>query len=197
MVNRISDHTTTTATATAVTAAASSTKHSSVESLLCRELNIRFIDARAIVTEAKLNLDIHGYVSTANQTVFNKLVEESIKVYNEKCTTKEKHHMKKLKVTLDTVIKRSSTNSSVARSASMSTTSDDELICSLDYDDDEPTVSTSSGVTDDDGSSSLWSMGSKRSRNSKSNKHKHCIKKDKKKGWQLFGSVVLATNKQK
>ena len=33
----------------------------SVESLLTRELNLRFIDARMLVTEARITLGIEGY----------------------------------------------------------------------------------------------------------------------------------------
>lgn len=52
-----------------------------VESILSRELGLRFIDARYISNEAKVSLGIHGY-PTSDQ--FHALREEAIRLYNEK-----------------------------------------------------------------------------------------------------------------
>jgi hypothetical protein len=52
-----------------------------VESLLTRELEIRFIDARNIVTEAKVSLGIHGYPSK-RQAI--EVREESIKIFRQR-----------------------------------------------------------------------------------------------------------------
>ena len=53
----------------------------SVESTLTRELNIRFIDARAIATEAKLNLGIDGYVS--NEQMQLAVVNEATRIFEQ------------------------------------------------------------------------------------------------------------------
>ena len=53
----------------------------SVESILTRELDLRFIDARNIVAEARLSLGIHGYPS--KQEVFQ-LREEAIRIFHAK-----------------------------------------------------------------------------------------------------------------
>ena len=53
----------------------------SVESTLTRELNIRFIDARAIATEAKLNLGIDGYVSDHHMQLA--VVNEATRIFQE------------------------------------------------------------------------------------------------------------------
>jgi hypothetical protein len=52
-----------------------------VESLLTRELEIRFIDARSIVTEAKVSLGIHGYPSKDQES---KVREEAIKIFRQR-----------------------------------------------------------------------------------------------------------------
>jgi hypothetical protein len=51
-----------------------------VESTLCRVLNIRFIDARGLVTEAKLNMGILGY---HDETLEESLVAEATRLYEE------------------------------------------------------------------------------------------------------------------
>lgn len=51
-----------------------------VEAILTRRLGITFIDARAIATEAKLALQIHGYPTDAEKEM---LVEEALKIYEQ------------------------------------------------------------------------------------------------------------------
>ena len=53
----------------------------SVESTLTRELDIRFIDARVLTTEAKLNLGIEGYPSL-EQT--SELIAEATRIFEER-----------------------------------------------------------------------------------------------------------------
>lgn len=55
-----------------------------IESFLTRELDIRFIDARNIATQAKLNLGIQGYPSK-DQAV--ELRRESMSIFEEKSQT--------------------------------------------------------------------------------------------------------------
>ena len=50
----------------------------SVESKLSRELGIRFIDARSIVTEAKLNVGIEGYYSDDQEML---ILQESLNIF--------------------------------------------------------------------------------------------------------------------
>lgn len=53
----------------------------SVESILTRELAVRFIDARNIVTEAKVNLGIMGYPTQQEQ---EEIRAESLRLFHEK-----------------------------------------------------------------------------------------------------------------
>jgi hypothetical protein len=52
-----------------------------VESILTRELDICFIDARHMVTEAKIILGIHGYPSKDQE---RELREEAIKIFGQR-----------------------------------------------------------------------------------------------------------------
>jgi hypothetical protein len=52
----------------------------SIESLLTRELDIRFIDARFIVTEAKLNLGMQGYTHPGQR---QDLHREALRIFEE------------------------------------------------------------------------------------------------------------------
>ncbi len=52
-----------------------------VESFLTRELDIRFIDARNIVTEAKITLGVNGYPSKDQE---RQLREEAIKIFQQR-----------------------------------------------------------------------------------------------------------------
>jgi hypothetical protein len=49
-----------------------------IEATLTRELNIRFIDARALATEAKLNLGVQGYPS---QQQDEELIGEAMSIF--------------------------------------------------------------------------------------------------------------------
>ena len=53
----------------------------SVESILTRQLNIRFIDARALCTEAKLSLGVEGYHSEDQE---GPLINEAIRLFTER-----------------------------------------------------------------------------------------------------------------
>ena len=88
-------------------------KKMSVESIITRELDIRFIDARAIATEAKLNLGIDGYVS--NQDQRDAVVNEAMKIFQQRPQS-QKATMKVLNSRLN-AIKNSSDHSSVCGSS--------------------------------------------------------------------------------
>ena len=49
-----------------------------IEAILTRKLNIRFIDARAFVTEAKLNLGVEGYPASSQEEL---LIAEAINIF--------------------------------------------------------------------------------------------------------------------
>ena len=70
-----------------------------VEAYLTRQLNIRFIDARTLCTEAKVSLGVEGY-PTDDQEVM--LIQEAIQIFarrpNETKTT-----MRRLKSNLDAI----------------------------------------------------------------------------------------------
>ena len=70
-----------------------------VEAYLTRQLNIRFIDARTLCTEAKVSLGVEGY-PTDDQEVM--LIQEAIQIFarrpNETKTT-----MRRLKLNLDAI----------------------------------------------------------------------------------------------
>ena len=85
----------------------------SVESIITRELDIRFIDTRAIATEAKLNLGIDGYVS--NQDQRDAVVNEAMKIFQQRPQS-QKTTMKVLNSRLN-AIKNSSDHSSVCGSS--------------------------------------------------------------------------------
>ena len=89
----------------------------SVESIITRELDIRFIDARSLTTEAKLNLGIEGYV--ANDEQRDALVAEATRIFQEERPTGQKAAMKVLNSRLN-AIKSSSDHSSAFSCASSS-----------------------------------------------------------------------------
>ena len=64
-----------------------------VESSVSRELEIRFIDAKAIVTDAKLNLGIEGYPSERQARY---LQTEAIRIFVEEKSETERLHMRLL-----------------------------------------------------------------------------------------------------
>ena len=68
-----------------------------IEAALTRTLEIRFIDARAIANEAKLNLGISGYPSRDQQAM---LVEEAIRIF-EQWPDQLKEDMRRLRDHLD------------------------------------------------------------------------------------------------
>ena len=72
----------------------------SVESTLTRELEIRFIDARAITTEAKLNLGITGY---ASEEQLQGIQVESIRIFVQERSEKERRAMRLLNSKLNNV----------------------------------------------------------------------------------------------
>eukprot|EP00934_Nitzschia_sp_Nitz4_P001130 Nitzschia sp. Nitz4//scaffold137_size62074//35538//35897//NITZ4_006419-RA/size62074-processed-gene-0.91-mRNA-1//-1//CDS//3329535712//1130//frame0 len=71
---------------------------STVESFLTRELDVRFIDARHITSEAKLSLGIHGY-PTQEQMEFIK--EEAVRIFNS-LPASDQYALRKLNYDLET-----------------------------------------------------------------------------------------------
>ena len=61
-----------------------------VESKISRALDIRFIDARAIATEAKLSLGIEGYHESSRD---DDIIQAAMKMYNENYTQDHKNRM--------------------------------------------------------------------------------------------------------
>ena len=72
----------------------------SVESIISNQLNIRFIDAHIIATEAKLNLGFHGYTDD-----YETILQEAIRIIQDECTTSDKIAMKVLHDNLRTILK--------------------------------------------------------------------------------------------
>ena len=68
-----------------------------IEATLTRTLDIRFIDARAIANEAKLNLGISGYPSQQEEAM---LVDEAIRIFDQSPTAM-KSSMRRLRDHLD------------------------------------------------------------------------------------------------
>jgi hypothetical protein len=91
-----------------------------VESLLTRELEIRFIDARAIVTEAKLKLGIDGYHREDQEEL---LVGEAMAIFNSRPLEVQGAMRKLFKGDLDAVRIPSG---SISRSVSDTTTASEE-----------------------------------------------------------------------
>ena len=56
----------------------------SIESSLMRGLEIRFIDAKLMVTEAKLSLGISGYTSEDNIDQQERIIDEAIRIFHTK-----------------------------------------------------------------------------------------------------------------
>ena len=71
----------------------------SVESLLTRELNLRFIDARTIAAEARVALEIDGYPNTDRA---NEIRVEAIRIFQNKAEL-EKEAMRRMNCELDAV----------------------------------------------------------------------------------------------
>jgi hypothetical protein len=70
-----------------------------VESFLTRELQVRFIDARNLATEAKLNLGVFGYPSHEQQEA---IIEEALKVFQQR-PNEVQAGMRRLSSSLDAV----------------------------------------------------------------------------------------------
>ena len=78
----------------------------SIESKLTRELEIRFIDARSIATEAKLNLGVDGYASLPDQ--IDAIQQEAMRIFNQEKTERERMSMRILNSRLNTIKSASS-----------------------------------------------------------------------------------------
>jgi hypothetical protein len=81
-----------------------------VESILTRELDIRFIDARHIATEAEISLGIHGYPSKDQE---RELREEAIKIFGQR-PQETQNTMRRLSADLE-AIKTPATDSQCSR----------------------------------------------------------------------------------
>ena len=98
-----------------------------VESYLTRKFDIRFIDARCIANEAKVNLAIDGYPTKEQQMLIRR---EACKIFCDRSDI-SKDTMRRLSATLDEVIKinpgsSSSSYSSDTASTSMESSSGDD-----------------------------------------------------------------------
>lgn len=96
----------------------------SAESYLSRELDIRFIDARVLVNEAKLNLNIHGYMDKEQQILIQR---EAIRLFKLR-GRKEALYMRRANWELDSVkIPNGSMSLSDWQDSSKPTSPNDEL----------------------------------------------------------------------
>lgn len=71
----------------------------SVESFLTRELDLRFIDARNLATEARLSLGIQGY---PDRDQVSELRREAIRIYQSK-TYVERRSLQQLNMDLESI----------------------------------------------------------------------------------------------
>ena len=94
----------------------------SIEQLLTRELDIRFIDARELVNEAKLSLGIVGYPSKEQ---LQRLQEQSVSLFD-RLPENQKSAMRRRNGELTAIKSQSLSSSSRTRSSSISTTERDE-----------------------------------------------------------------------
>jgi hypothetical protein len=78
---------------------AKNSSSSSIESYLTRHFDIRFIDARNIVLEAKISLGIHGYHRKDQEGL---LRNTAIQIFQHQ-TPESKHQMMNLKYNLDRI----------------------------------------------------------------------------------------------
>jgi hypothetical protein len=92
-----------------------------VEAVLTRELEIRFIEARALCNEAKLSLEVDGYPSPEQEVL---LVEEAKKMFRARPEDTQRA-MIKLKSNLDAVKIPNGSMSSRTRSPSCDGTEED------------------------------------------------------------------------
>lgn len=94
----------------------------SIEQFLTRELEIRFIDARELVNEAKLSLGIVGYPTKEQLQV---LQEQSVSLFD-RLPDHQKSAMRQRNGELTAIKSQSLSSSSRTRSLSISTTERDE-----------------------------------------------------------------------
>ena len=94
-----------------------------IESFLTREFEIRFIDARVLATEARLNLGIKGYVAKDQEQA---VIDEAIRIFDEERREQERCSMQCRYVELKDVI-RTTTESICGSSIGDDSLSDDGL----------------------------------------------------------------------
>lgn len=70
-----------------------------VESLLVRELDLRFIDARDIAAEARIALAIEGYPTKDQASM---ILDEAIRIFQSK-PDKEQNHMRRMNLELEAI----------------------------------------------------------------------------------------------
>ena len=70
-----------------------------IESILTRELELRFIDARALATEARVSLGIQGYPTQEQE---QQVIAEAVSIF-ERRPTETRRAMQSLKYDLDAV----------------------------------------------------------------------------------------------
>ena len=73
-----------------------------IESFLTREFEIRFIDARVLATEARLNLGIKGYIAKDQEQA---VIDEAIRIFDEERREQERCSMQCRYVELKNVIR--------------------------------------------------------------------------------------------
>ena len=95
-----------------------------VESILSRKLGITFIDARSIVTKAKLNLGLFGYPSIEERSC---LIDESLRIYDEEYSGMQRFEMINNRDSLDRAIRRQSMDSSTMNSTPTTSTMADAM----------------------------------------------------------------------
>lgn len=88
----------------------------SLESILTRELDLRFIDARTIATEARLSLGIQGYPT---QDQISDIRDEAIRIYRSK-PMQEQRTLQEMNMELETIKTPAMRSLSVASTSSNS-----------------------------------------------------------------------------
>ena len=94
----------------------------SIEQVLTRELDIRFIDARELVNEARLSLGIVGYPS---KDELERLQEQSVLLFD-RLPDDQKNAMRRRNCEFAAIKSQSLSSASRTRSSSISTTERDE-----------------------------------------------------------------------
>jgi hypothetical protein len=101
-----------------------------VEHYLTRELDIRFIDARTIATEARLNLGLHGYPTKAEE---QEIREEAHRIFQSSRLEKDRSVMRELSSNLEAAkmpLTTSRTTSASRRSSTCSASTISSADCS-------------------------------------------------------------------